>query len=198
MVLFLQEHFKTAIFHQRRAVPVHKHTPVWEKVLTIENVTAILIAHRICLLNLWALKHWALFAVQRFPSGTGTAQALTGERECLGWVRAWTYWAHNINDRSQSSLVLGVVEPRLFTDQCPQLVQVDSGTELLVSLQVIVSHAYFPKVARVTVEETHSTLDHIFNSSWTSRTLTLKQASYDIKVFKMSHYTFFHINICRI
>lgn len=85
------------------------------------------------------------------------------DQELQVWIRAETYWAHNINDWGQSSLVFCVIEPCLFTDKRPQFVQIDSRTELLVSLQVIVSHAYFSKVTRVTVKETHSSLDHIFH-----------------------------------
>jgi len=82
------------------------------------------------------------------------------DQESQVWTGAETYWAHNVNDWGQSSLILGVIEPCLLTDKRPQFVQIDSGTELLVSLQVIVSHAYFPKVTRVTVKEMHSSLDH--------------------------------------
>lgn len=71
-----------------------------------------------------------------------------------------THRAHDVDDRGQAGLILGVVEPGLLADQRPQLVQVHSGTELLVPLQVIVPHAHLPKVTRVTVAETHSALDH--------------------------------------
>lgn len=82
-----------------------------------------------------------------------------------GLSPAGTHRAHDVDDRGQSGLVLGVVEPGLLTDQRPQLVQVHCGTELLVPLQVVVPHAHLPKVTRVTVEETYRVSDHIFNSS---------------------------------
>lgn len=75
-----------------------------------------------------------LICSSAFPQWDRQRSGTHGEQECQSWARAGTHRAHDINDRGQSGLVLGVVEPRLFTDQGPQLVQVDSGTELLVSL----------------------------------------------------------------
>lgn len=77
----------------------------------------------------------------------------SSEQKLQIWIWTETYWAHNINDWGQSSLVFCIIEPCLFSNKGPQFIQIDSRTELLVFLQVIVSHAYFSKVARVTVKE---------------------------------------------
>lgn len=165
MVLFLQEHSKQAIFTTKGGQCLPTNRPAPERAVTRKNVKPKCFCNHSAQGSVWCTsEHWSSCAAQPFPRGQAQLrhswQSGNARAEC-----STTHRAHHVDDRGQSGLVLGVVEPCLFAHQSPQLVQVDSGTELLVSLQVVVSHTYLPEVTRVTVEQTHPSLDHIFSSA---------------------------------
>lgn len=67
--------------------------------------------------------------------------------------RRGAYSAHGVDDGRGALGLLAVVDPRLLAHQRPQLVQVDGGAVGRVPLQVVMSHAHLPKVARVAEED---------------------------------------------
>lgn len=63
-----------------------------------------------------------------------------------------TYCSDCINDRGLISSV-SVLQASLFRYQCPDLVQVYSWTEVLVSLQMKMTHANFAEIPRMATRE---------------------------------------------
>lgn len=59
-----------------------------------------------------------------------------------------TYSSDNIDNWSFVCL-LGILKPCLFRDEGPQLVQIDSGAEVLLLSQMEVAHTDFSKITRM-------------------------------------------------
>lgn len=67
-------------------------------------------------------------------------------------ISANTYRAHSIDDGCGSLGLLAIVDPGLFANQRPQLVQVDGGAVSCVPLQVVMSHTHLTEVPRMAEE----------------------------------------------
>jgi len=69
--------------------------------------------------------------------------------------------------------LLGILEPRLLRDKCPQLVQIDSGAEVLLLSQMEVAHTNFSKIARMIFVKVNSVMMLTTGITTTSGVLTV-------------------------